>query len=1099
MKKVIIKKPHKNKRYFWSEKEIEILKKYGSILTPKKIQSKLDKKSIAEIYKQRSRLNITGPYLVSAWTNEELKKLKKIGHKYKAKDLVKFFKNKSELKITRMRTKLGIKVDHTITYNSATKDEIKIIKNNLHLEDKAIVKLLKGRTRSFVISERLKLGLTKRDQFPPFPKYFNKWFDKKLNRNKSLNDFVYKTGNKEILVLKCPINPQHLIERTVENYWGSYERLQKVNCPYCKGKHTVKEIRKIVSSLIDALPYLNEQQRWVFFQQTGLLDGNNKFKNLMKAVVANKFPLSELQKFVEEKKSLVDEFADDRHITTEEIGSKLNITDDNNIDKKDTSIDDEKENNVNKIETINSKFKKDPIIPTVKSRQFLKAIDKTTNLLQSDREAVDYLLISGTDILWKDVYLRNNEAVKEIKNFKGGKYVNTIKNNFLSEYNQAISLKIPKNYSSHKPNLMQKLTAVRVVNNKRVGNFSGTGAGKTISAILAANVTNSKLIVIACPNAVVSNWAKNIEECFPNTPVLLKEFNLSFVSQSKQKFIILNYEYFQQPNSAKKVKEIINTTKIDMIIFDEIHYTKQRTAENVSKRKEMIKNLVVEAENKNKNLKVIGMSATPVINNLFEGRTMIELITGKSYEDLDTKPNIPNCMKVYQLLTTLGTRQLPKYEMQLNEKVVEVDASEHLEEIKEKVGAHNILKLEQILTKSRLSVILKNLKPPTLIYTHMVDGIVDQLVEAIEEKGLSVGMYTGGDKTGYDQFTKGHIDVLIGSSAIGTGVDGLQNVCNQLILNVLPWTNAEYEQLKGRIFRQGQKRNVDVIIPVTKIEFDGETKSWCEDKLERIRFKKTLADAAVDGIVPEKTLRTDMQVFEDLRKWINRLAGKDIIDFERQKLISTLFTKDENEQVKRLRRYGDFSTLNAKWNISNSSKTYSRLSSNREEWVHYHELYRQNREKWIKTPYKEMINYYSKRNGLHIGDFGCGEAFLSEALSGKHTIYSFDHVAINENVIACDVANVPLQDETLDVVVFSLSLMGRNFGDYIREAARVLKLDGTIRIIESTNRFNDLDNFKNILFHYGFDDIVSKDMWKFTEIKGLRSDRKPKIEIKIKF
>lgn len=242
-----------------------------------------------------------------------------------------------------------------------------------------------------------------------------------------------------------------------------------------------------------------------------------------------------------------------------------------------------------------------------------------------------------------------------------------------------------------------------------------------------------------------------------------------------------------------------------------------------------------------------------------------------------------------------------------------------------------------------------------------------------------------------------------------------------------------------------------------------------------------------------------MQVFEDLRKWINRLAGKDIIDFERKKLISTLFTNDENEQIKRLRRYGDFSTLNAKWNISNSSKTHSRLSSNREEWVHYHELYRQSREKWVKTPFKEMINYYSKRNGLHIGDFGCGEAFLSEALNGKHTIYSFDHVAINENVTACDIANVPLQDETLDVVIFSLSLMGRNFGDYIKEAARVLKLDGTIRIIKSTNRFNDLENFKNILFHYGFDDIVSKNMWKFTEIKGLRSDRKPKVDIKIKF
>ena len=53
------------------------------------------------------------------------------------------------------------------------------------------------------------------------------------------------------------------------------------------------------------------------------------------------------------------------------------------------------------------------------------------------------------------------------------------------------------------------------------------------------------------------------------------------------------------------------------------------------------------------------------------------------------------------------------------------------------------------------------------------------LIKALEKNGYRVGMYTGEDKTGFDQFIKGHIDVLIGSSAIGTGVDGLQNVSNQ--------------------------------------------------------------------------------------------------------------------------------------------------------------------------------------------------------------------------------------------------------------------------------------------------------------------------------
>jgi Hypothetical methyltransferase len=36
------------------------------------------------------------------------------------------------------------------------------------------------------------------------------------------------------------------------------------------------------------------------------------------------------------------------------------------------------------------------------------------------------------------------------------------------------------------------------------------------------------------------------------------------------------------------------------------------------------------------------------------------------------------------------------------------------------------------------------------------------------------------------------------------------------------------------------------------------------------------------------------------------------------------------------------------------------------------------------------------------------------------------HIAINEKVVSCDIRSVPLENKTLDVIVFSLSLMATN-------------------------------------------------------------------------
>lgn len=66
-----------------------------------------------------------------------------------------------------------------------------------------------------------------------------------------------------------------------------------------------------------------------------------------------------------------------------------------------------------------------------------------------------------------------------------------------------------------------------------------------------------------------------------------------------------------------------------------------------------------------------------------------------------------------------------------------------------------------------------------------------------------------------------------------------------------------------------------------------------------------------------------------------------------------------------------------------------------------------------------------------------------------------DHVAAREGVIACDMAATSLDDESLDVAVFSLSLMGTNWCDYLKEAHRTLKPYGYLVIAEPAGRWRD--------------------------------------------
>lgn len=170
-------------------------------------------------------------------------------------------------------------------------------------------------------------------------------------------------------------------------------------------------------------------------------------------------------------------------------------------------------------------------------------------------------------------------------------------------------------------------------------------------------------------------------------------------------------------------------------------------------------------------------------------------------------------------------------------------------------------------------------------------------------------------------------------------------------------------------------------------------------------------------------------------------------------------------------------------NESLQSKLYFKQDS--DAFMAYHEGYKQQVEQWAINPLDVMIASIKKLpTDSVIADFGCGEARL--AASVPHTVHSFDFVALNDRVKACDMAHTPLLMNSVHVVVFCLSLMGSNLGDYIKEANRVLKNNGILKIVEVESRFENVTNFIRLLGNYGFKSTwkdLSHNMFHFMDFK----------------
>lgn len=453
-------------------------------------------------------------------------------------------------------------------------------------------------------------------------------------------------------------------------------------------------------------------------------------------------------------------------------------------------------------------------------------LDQTDHLesISVDEESMRFLVLYSILRLWKSAFRdtknKTDTTIEEVRRqgMNGNRYHDEVVQMFLSDYSGATDIlsNLPKGYAFPygMPTLMQQYVAHKIRTLPFFGNFSGVGTGKTLSAILASRVIESKMTLIVCPNDVVEQWKKRIIEAFYDSKVLTERdeaFNAKY-DNSRYQYLVLNYDKFSQNDSPNLILTLVKE-RIDFVVLDEIHYIKKRFDDNngvESKRRRNLSGLMSAARKKNDRIKVLGLSATPVVNNLTEGRSLLELMSGKIYDDVATKSTIPNAVNLFVKLTINSIREKEKYaDFKTEFKQVEATKPQN---ITIKQLKSNPLLIEQLLTEARIPEIVRNIKGQTIIYTEYVTKIIQRLSAAIKYAGYSFGLYTGDSRDGLFQFLKNKVQVLIASKPISVGLDGLQEVCNRLIINTLPWTHAQYEQLLGRLGRMGQRNVVEVYI-----------------------------------------------------------------------------------------------------------------------------------------------------------------------------------------------------------------------------------------------------------------------------------------------
>ena len=498
-----------------------------------------------------------------------------------------------------------------------------------------------------------------------------------------------------------------------------------------------------------------------------------------------------------------------------------------------------------------------------------------TNITLSG-ELYDLLKVKKVKDFWQEIindsYSNSYTTIEELRSLEKSEHSDwlwEIRGVVLREYSEVINLDTTCIYclpDTIRPDLLQKYVAYRLDRALYFGNWSEVGSGKTLSALYASRYSRMRITIYVSPVSVKDTVKREIKKCYGKDSVVIdyngKEDCLDAIDKNKFNYILINYDKFRTSDILEEpIMNLVKSGEVDFMVLDEIQRAKKMEDSKESNTYRYLKTMRMEAQKHNPKLKVLGLSATPFKNDLTELHSVLELLSGVSPKFKTRNKTIKNKVFARYELFENGIRISGNsdFDVKVNTYFTETNGNS----IKENLISQDKMSwsvVDMALTKTKLDSITDEIKSKTIIYS--ISTISIPVIESwVKEKGFTYEIYTGEtdvrDRNSIleDKFINGDCDIIIASSPIGTGIDGLQKCCKRIVILSLPWTNADYVQLIGRIARRGSMfSEVDVYIPQVAINLKSrEIWSWDRRRFDFIRTKRILSEQILCGFYNEET------------------------------------------------------------------------------------------------------------------------------------------------------------------------------------------------------------------------------------------------------
>lgn len=438
-----------------------------------------------------------------------------------------------------------------------------------------------------------------------------------------------------------------------------------------------------------------------------------------------------------------------------------------------------------------------------------------------------------------------------------------------------------------------------MINHGNCVNGCSCGLGKTSQAIVYLELLDLFPCIIICPSSVKEGWKKEWAYWNPDR-------SISIISSGKKQnweadVIVINYDLLGKSKEKKilnKIKKQVTVKfpelierKYYAIVGDEIHFLKNRQsmrsqafiqiASKISTRLGLSGTLIMNRPSELKNiLRFLGRFKDVCPDSAyFDFRYCNAKITDFG-RDVSCGSNIGELHQVLkhycyfrkekrEVLTELPPITEQLVETKLSNKKVYQQAEEDLLDYLKKVNPSQIekaLRADQLVKLNILfQLSIEGKQRQILLYIKewleaneeeklIVFGLhkkpLTELSQQFENSCLITGDLSLDRKMQVkgDFITKQSKRVLFANiQCIGTGVDGLQEVCSNVLVIELPMKPSDLEQAIGRVERMGQKSNINIYYLLSSDTID--MKIW-----KLLKEKKQVADIVNKGYVDDISL-----------------------------------------------------------------------------------------------------------------------------------------------------------------------------------------------------------------------------------------------------